>query len=67
MSWYQGAIWDPEGRMILLAFSDSSVLGSIHFASKPPSLGIWIAFTVFVPMSCYEVDLCTLSCVLQLQ
>ncbi|KAA0053915.1 aladin [Cucumis melo var. makuwa] len=33
-----GAIWDPEGRMILLAFSDSSVLGSIHFASKPPSL-----------------------------
>ncbi|KAE8651166.1 hypothetical protein Csa_002057 [Cucumis sativus] len=33
-----GAIWDPEGRMILLAFSGSSVLGSIHFASKPPSL-----------------------------
>ncbi|XP_022934085.1 aladin [Cucurbita moschata] len=33
-----GAIWDPDGRMILLAFSESSVLGSIHFASKPPSL-----------------------------
>lgn len=33
-----GATWDPEGRMILLAFSDSSTLGSLHFASKPPSL-----------------------------
>ncbi|PON80671.1 WD repeat containing protein [Parasponia andersonii] len=33
-----GATWDPEGRMILLAFSKSSTLGSIHFASKPPSL-----------------------------
>ncbi|XP_044468731.1 aladin isoform X2 [Mangifera indica] len=34
----KGATWDPEGRMILLAFSGSSTLGSIHFASKPPSL-----------------------------
>ncbi|KAA8517841.1 hypothetical protein F0562_015315 [Nyssa sinensis] len=33
-----GATWDPDGRMILIAFSDSSTLGSIHFASKPPSL-----------------------------
>ncbi|KAK9290378.1 hypothetical protein L1049_008547 [Liquidambar formosana] len=33
-----GATWDPDGRMILLAFSESSTLGSIHFASKPPSL-----------------------------
>ncbi|XP_060958360.1 aladin [Cannabis sativa] len=33
-----GATWDPDGRMILLAFSKSSTLGSIHFASKPPSL-----------------------------
>ncbi|KAJ0099278.1 hypothetical protein Patl1_21056 [Pistacia atlantica] len=33
-----GATWDPEGHMILLAFSGSSTLGSIHFASKPPSL-----------------------------
>ncbi|ERM99066.1 hypothetical protein AMTR_s00101p00091430 [Amborella trichopoda] len=30
--------WDPDGRMILVAFSDSTTLGSIHFASKPPSL-----------------------------
>ncbi|XLR49141.1 hypothetical protein HN51_033387 [Arachis hypogaea] len=34
----KGATWDPDGRMILLAFSDSSTLGSVHFASKPPSL-----------------------------
>ncbi|PRQ55860.1 putative transcription factor WD40-like family [Rosa chinensis] len=34
----KGASWDPDGRMILLAFSKSSTLGSIHFASKPPSL-----------------------------
>ncbi|KAL6539732.1 hypothetical protein OROHE_011503 [Orobanche hederae] len=33
-----GATWDPDGRMILLSFSESSSLGSIHFASKPPSL-----------------------------
>ncbi|XP_074306817.1 aladin [Silene latifolia] len=33
-----GATWDPESRMILLAFSGSSTLGSVHFASKPPSL-----------------------------
>ncbi|XP_008392519.1 aladin [Malus domestica] len=34
----KGASWDPDGCMILLAFSKSSTLGSIHFASKPPSL-----------------------------
>ncbi|KAJ7976519.1 aladin [Quillaja saponaria] len=34
----KGAMWEPDGRMILLAFSESSTLGSIHFASKPPSL-----------------------------
>ncbi|KAK4581225.1 hypothetical protein RGQ29_024768 [Quercus rubra] len=33
-----GAAWDPDGRMILIAFSGSSMLGSVHFASKPPSL-----------------------------
>ncbi|GAV60944.1 WD40 domain-containing protein [Cephalotus follicularis] len=33
-----GATWDPDGRMILISFSGSSALASIHFASKPPSL-----------------------------
>ncbi|GAB2210060.1 hypothetical protein Drorol1_Dr00015313 [Drosera rotundifolia] len=33
-----GAAWDPDGRVILVAFSESSTLGSIHFAAKPPSL-----------------------------
>ncbi|XP_057971493.1 aladin [Malania oleifera] len=33
-----GATWDPDGRMILIAFSQSSILGSLHFAAKPPSL-----------------------------
>ncbi|KAK9154555.1 hypothetical protein Sjap_002035 [Stephania japonica] len=33
-----GATWDPDGRMILIAFSDSLTLGSIHFASRAPSL-----------------------------
>lgn len=37
---YKGAAWDPDGRMILIAFSESSTLGSIHFASRPPSLGM---------------------------
>ncbi|KAJ3678232.1 hypothetical protein LUZ60_002035 [Juncus effusus] len=33
-----GAEWDPEGRIILISFSESTTLGSIHFASRPPSL-----------------------------
>lgn len=33
-----GASWDPNGRMILIAFSKSLTLASIHFATKPPSL-----------------------------
>ncbi|RWR74834.1 aladin isoform X2 [Cinnamomum micranthum f. kanehirae] len=33
-----GAAWDPDGHMILIAFSESITLASIHFASKPPSL-----------------------------
>ncbi|CAN0910241.1 AAAS [Linum grandiflorum] len=33
-----GAQWDRDGRIILLAFSGSLTLGSVHFASKPPSL-----------------------------
>lgn len=33
-----GATWDPDGRMILIACSESSTLISIHFTSKPPSL-----------------------------
>ncbi|GJN28397.1 hypothetical protein PR202_gb16511 [Eleusine coracana subsp. coracana] len=34
----KGANWDPEGRVALLSFSNSTTLGSIHFSSKPPSL-----------------------------
>ncbi|KAF6151896.1 hypothetical protein GIB67_010470 [Kingdonia uniflora] len=33
-----GATWDPDGRMVLVAFSESVILGSIHFSSRPPSL-----------------------------
>ncbi|RLN30649.1 aladin-like [Panicum miliaceum] len=33
-----GANWDPEGRVALVSFSNSTTLGSIHFSSKPPSL-----------------------------
>ncbi|XP_043690124.1 aladin [Telopea speciosissima] len=33
-----GAAWDPDGRMILIAFLESAALGSIHFSSRPPSL-----------------------------
>nr|CBX25227.1 hypothetical_protein [Oryza brachyantha] len=35
----EGANWDPEGRTALLSFSNSTTLGSVHFSSKPPSLG----------------------------
>ncbi|XP_047331064.1 aladin-like [Impatiens glandulifera] len=35
---YQGSTWDPDGRMILITFSESSSLGAIHFSSKPPLL-----------------------------
>ncbi|KAJ6426037.1 hypothetical protein OIU84_026590 [Salix udensis] len=33
-----GATWDPDGHIILIAFSGSLTLASIHFSSKPPSL-----------------------------
>ncbi|KAJ4958150.1 hypothetical protein NE237_025261 [Protea cynaroides] len=33
-----GAAWDPDGRMILIAFLESAALGSIYFSSRPPSL-----------------------------
>ncbi|KAF3492902.1 hypothetical protein DY000_02056440 [Brassica cretica] len=33
-----GALWDPKGRFILISFSKSLTLGSVHFSSKPPSL-----------------------------
>ncbi|KAJ0246792.1 Aladin [Hirschfeldia incana] len=33
-----GALWDPEGRFVLISFSKSLTLGSVHFSSKPPSL-----------------------------
>nr|CAB3490819.1 unnamed protein product [Digitaria exilis] len=33
-----GANWDPESRVALLSFSNSTTLGSIHFSSKQPSL-----------------------------
>ncbi|XP_070047747.1 aladin isoform X2 [Nicotiana tomentosiformis] len=33
-----GAAWDLDGSRILIAFSESSTLGSIHFATRPPSL-----------------------------
>ncbi|KAI4363954.1 hypothetical protein MLD38_020107 [Melastoma candidum] len=34
----KGATWDTDGRMILIAFSSSKTLASVHFASRPPSL-----------------------------
>jgi hypothetical protein len=39
----QGVNWEPEGHVALLSFSNSTALGSIHFSSKPPSLGIYRA------------------------
>lgn len=45
---YQGAEWDPEGRFILISFSNSTTLGSIHFASRPPSLGNKVDFSLLV-------------------
>ncbi|CAI0439931.1 unnamed protein product [Linum tenue] len=33
-----GSQWDRDGRIVLLGFSGSLTLGSVHFASKPPSL-----------------------------
>ena len=42
----QGAVWDPHGRMILISFSESVTLASIHFSSRLPSLGniYWLSF-----------------------
>ncbi|KAL3623715.1 hypothetical protein CASFOL_032531 [Castilleja foliolosa] len=55
-----GATWDPDGRMILLSFSESSTLGSIHFASKPPSLDAHL-----VPVELAEIKSLTDSQVIE--
>ncbi|WOH06303.1 hypothetical protein DCAR_0625728 [Daucus carota subsp. sativus] len=51
-----GASWDPDGHMVLIAFSESSTLGSIHFASKPPSLDAHL-----LPIELQEIQSLTLS------
>lgn len=51
-----GASWDPDGHMVLIAFSGSSTLGSIHFASKPPSLDAHL-----LPIELQEIQSLTLS------
>lgn len=58
LSCYKGAAWDPDSRMILIAFSESSTLGSVHFASRPPSLGMFDSIfsslvVVFWPVEWY--------------
>ncbi|KAK4432025.1 Aladin [Sesamum alatum] len=55
-----GATWDPDGRMILLSFSESSILGSIHFASKPPSLDAHL-----IPVELPEIKSLTDSCIIE--
>lgn len=54
-----GATWDPSGRMILLAFSESNTLGSVHFSSKPPSLGaqlLPVELPEFLKIGCVGID-----------
>ncbi|XP_027070890.1 aladin-like isoform X2 [Coffea arabica] len=51
-----GATWDPDGQMILIAFSESTTLGSLHFASKPPSLDAHL-----VPVELQEIQSLTRS------
>ncbi|XP_072996472.1 aladin isoform X2 [Typha latifolia] len=52
-----GATWDPEGRMILISFSASTTLGSLHFASRPPSLDAHL-----LPVELPEISSATGSC-----
>ncbi|PKA62142.1 hypothetical protein AXF42_Ash015026 [Apostasia shenzhenica] len=52
-----GATWDPQGRMILLAFSESNTLGSLHFASRPPTLDAHL-----LPVALPEITSLTGSC-----
>lgn len=47
----KGAAWDPDGSRILVAFSESSTLGSIHFATRPPSLDAH-----FIPVELPEIQ-----------
>ncbi|KAH6794522.1 Transducin/WD40 repeat-like superfamily protein [Perilla frutescens var. hirtella] len=55
-----GATWDPDGSMVLLSFSESSSLGSIHFTSKPPSLDAHL-----IPVELPEIKLLTDSRVIE--
>ncbi|KAG6413151.1 hypothetical protein SASPL_125853 [Salvia splendens] len=55
-----GATWDPDGCMVLLSFSESASLGSIHFTSKPPSLDAHL-----IPVELPEIKLLTDSQVIE--
>ncbi|CAI9101058.1 OLC1v1038296C3 [Oldenlandia corymbosa var. corymbosa] len=51
-----GVSWDPDSRMLVIAFSESTTLGSLHFASKPPSLDAHL-----VPLELPEIQSLTRS------
>ncbi|XP_024522725.1 aladin [Selaginella moellendorffii] len=46
-----GAAWSPDGRMIMGAFDQSSTLGTLHFAGKPPSLEVHL-----LPLGLSEIE-----------
>ncbi|KAI3887491.1 hypothetical protein MKX03_032000, partial [Papaver bracteatum] len=55
-----GTTWDPDSHMILLAFSESVALGSIHFASGPPSLDAHLLPVLIKPqgkMSSWDITM----------
>lgn len=33
-------MWSPDGKVLLAAFDQTTSLAALHFAGKPPSLGI---------------------------
>ena len=38
--YFQSAMWSPDGRVLLAAFDRTTSLAALHFAGRPPSLGI---------------------------
>lgn len=45
--YWQSAMWNPDGKVLLAAFDQTTSLAALHFAGKPPSLGkfLYLRFT----------------------
>ncbi|KAJ7555751.1 hypothetical protein O6H91_05G053400 [Diphasiastrum complanatum] len=53
-SYVVSAMWSPDARVLLCAFNQTTTLGALHFAGRPPSLDVHL-----LPLELPEIDAIT--------